>query len=83
MDVPKQVLATGVHGILLCHADTPDAIRAFVEAMRFPTNRQGVGDGRVRAPGRSQCRDRGVMIGPASQETAEMGRKFTKQQMRW
>ena len=31
-----QVLATGVHGILLCHADTPGAVRAFVEAVRFP-----------------------------------------------
>ena len=30
----QQVLATGVHGILLCHADTPGAVRAFVEAVR-------------------------------------------------
>ena len=39
-----QVLATGVHGILLCHADTPGAVRAFVEAVRFPANggRRGV-----------------------------------------
>src|SRR5437762_7334097 len=28
-----QVLATGVHGILLCHADDPGAVRAFVEAV--------------------------------------------------
>jgi 4-hydroxy-2-oxoheptanedioate aldolase len=27
-----QVLATGVHGILLCHADTPGAVRAFAAA---------------------------------------------------
>ena len=27
----QQVLATGVHGILLTHADTPGAVRAFVE----------------------------------------------------
>src|SRR4026209_667400 len=33
-----QVLATGVHGILLCHADTPGAVRAFVEAVRSPAN---------------------------------------------
>jgi 4-hydroxy-2-oxoheptanedioate aldolase len=39
----QQVLATGVHGILLCHADTPGAIRAFVEAVRFPLHQQGVG----------------------------------------
>jgi 4-hydroxy-2-oxoheptanedioate aldolase len=40
----QQVLATGVHGILLCHADTPGAVRAFVEAIRFPANggRRGV-----------------------------------------
>src|SRR6202790_3910090 len=34
----QQVLATGVHGILLCHADTPGAIQAFVESVRFPAN---------------------------------------------
>src|SRR5437773_3587412 len=39
-----QVLATGVHGILLCHADTPGAVRAFVEAVRPPASggRRGV-----------------------------------------
>src|SRR5262249_12966068 len=31
-----QVLATGVHGVLLTHADTPGAVRAFVEAIRLP-----------------------------------------------
>jgi 4-hydroxy-2-oxoheptanedioate aldolase len=40
-----QVLATGVHGILLCHADTPGAVRAFVEAVRFPTHKQAVDQG--------------------------------------
>ncbi len=40
----QQVLATGVHGVLLCHADTPGAVRAFVEAVRFPASggRRGV-----------------------------------------
>jgi len=40
----QQVLATGVHGILLCHADTPDAVKAFIEAVRFPAygGRRGV-----------------------------------------
>jgi 4-hydroxy-2-oxoheptanedioate aldolase len=39
-----QVLATGVHGVLLCHADEPGAVRAFVDAVRFPSNggRRGV-----------------------------------------
>ncbi|MBZ5611179.1 MAG: hypothetical protein LAP38_23195 [Acidobacteriia bacterium] len=41
----QQVLATGVHGVLLTHADTPGAVRAFVEAVRFPIHKQGVGHG--------------------------------------
>src|SRR5437867_4483447 len=40
-----QVLATGVHGVLLTHADTPGAVRAFVEAIRLPIHKQGVGQG--------------------------------------
>src|SRR3954453_15683543 len=32
----SQVLATGVHGILLTHADTPGAVKAFVEMSRLP-----------------------------------------------
>jgi len=40
-----QVLATGVHGVLLCHADSPAAVRAFVEAIRFPLHKQGVDKG--------------------------------------
>ena len=40
-----QVLATGVHGILLCHADSPAAVRAFVEAVRFPIHKEGVDQG--------------------------------------
>ena len=41
----KQVLATGIHGILLCHADSPGAVKAFVEAARFPNQRLAVGEG--------------------------------------
>src|SRR5450432_2551821 len=41
----QQVLAAGVHGILLTHADTPGAVRAFVEAVRLPMHMQGVGHG--------------------------------------
>jgi 4-hydroxy-2-oxoheptanedioate aldolase len=40
-----QVLATGIHGIMLTHADTPGAIRAFVEAVRLPIHRQGLDKG--------------------------------------
>ena len=32
----NQVLATGIHGILLCHAESPAAVKAFVEACRYP-----------------------------------------------
>ena len=39
----NQVLATGVMGIMLTHADDPGAVRAFVEAVRFPIHHQGVG----------------------------------------
>jgi 4-hydroxy-2-oxoheptanedioate aldolase len=41
----QQVLATGVHGVLLTHADSPGAVRAFVEAIRFPIHHQGVDAG--------------------------------------
>jgi 4-hydroxy-2-oxoheptanedioate aldolase len=41
----KQVLATGIHGILLCHAQSPAAVKVFVEAARFPTAKLGVGTG--------------------------------------
>ena len=39
----EQVLATGVHGILLCHATDAGAVRALVEAVRYPNREQGVG----------------------------------------
>lgn len=31
----SQVLACGVHGILLCHAESPAAVQAFVQATRY------------------------------------------------
>ena len=40
----KQVLARGVHGILLCHAETPAAVKVFVEACRYPFHTIGVAD---------------------------------------
>lgn len=40
----KQALAAGVHGLLLCHAETPAAVKAFVESARYPFQRAGVGD---------------------------------------
>ena len=41
----RMILARGVHGILLCQAETPDAVRAFVESCRYPINMTGVGRG--------------------------------------
>ena len=41
----KQVLARGVHGVLLCHAETPGAVKAFVESCRHPFSTPGVGEG--------------------------------------
>lgn len=41
----KQVLAAGVHGILLCHANIPEAVKAYVEHCRYPFPQHGVGDG--------------------------------------
>lgn len=46
----KQVLARGVTGINLCHAETPAAIKAFVEACRYPFHT--IGSGPVLAEGR-------------------------------
>ncbi len=49
----KQALARGVHGILLCHAEDPDGVRAFVESCRYPFRKpaEGHGDGRRGAGG--------------------------------
>lgn len=41
----RQILARGVHGILLCHAETPGAVQAFVECCRYPFQTLGVGEG--------------------------------------
>ncbi len=41
----RQILARGVHGLLLCQTETAEAVAAFVEACRYPLNRIGVGAG--------------------------------------
>jgi len=41
----RMILARGVHGIILCQAESPDAVRAFVESCRYPINTAGVGYG--------------------------------------
>jgi 4-hydroxy-2-oxoheptanedioate aldolase len=37
----RQILARGVHGILLCQAETADAVEEFVRACRFPHHKVG------------------------------------------
>ncbi len=39
----RQILARGVHGILLCQAESAAAVRAFVAGCRYPIHRHGVG----------------------------------------
>src|SRR5438128_4215913 len=41
----RQILARGVHGVLLCQAESADAVRAFVESCRYPMHKVGVGRG--------------------------------------
>jgi 2-keto-3-deoxy-L-rhamnonate aldolase RhmA len=38
----RQILGRGVHGVLLCQAETADAVRAFVESCRYPHHLDGV-----------------------------------------
>ena len=38
----RQILGRGVHGILLCQAESADAVRAFVESCRYPHHTDGV-----------------------------------------
>ncbi|MGH2457431.1 MAG: aldolase/citrate lyase family protein, partial [Chloroflexota bacterium] len=38
----RQILGRGVHGILLCQAESADAVRAFVESCRYPHHALGV-----------------------------------------
>jgi 4-hydroxy-2-oxoheptanedioate aldolase len=38
----RQILGRGVHGILLCQAESADAVRAFVESCRYPHQTAGL-----------------------------------------
>jgi 2-keto-3-deoxy-L-rhamnonate aldolase RhmA len=38
----RQILARGVHGVLLCQVESAEAARAFVEAARYPHHALGV-----------------------------------------
>jgi 4-hydroxy-2-oxoheptanedioate aldolase len=41
----RQILARGVHGILLCQAESADAVRIFVESVRYPHHAHGIDPG--------------------------------------
>ena len=45
--VIEQVLSAGVHGLMLCHARTPEAVRAFVAGARYPFDRPGLDDDEI------------------------------------
>jgi 4-hydroxy-2-oxoheptanedioate aldolase len=57
----RQALAVGVHGILLCHAESPAAVRAFVESTRYPFQKvgragpAGLAEGRRGSGGQAQA----------------------------
>lgn len=34
--IAKQLLARGVHGLILCHAESPEGVQALIEAIRYP-----------------------------------------------
>jgi 4-hydroxy-2-oxoheptanedioate aldolase len=42
--VIEQVLSSGVHGLMLCHARTPEAVRMFVATARYQFERAGLND---------------------------------------
>ena len=48
----RQILGRGVHGVLLCQAETAGAVRAFVEACRYPHHAAGVDRALPDAPAR-------------------------------
>lgn len=54
----RQILGRGVHGVLLCQAESADAVKAFVESCRYPHQLAGVDPSlpspveRMRGPGR-------------------------------
>jgi len=39
----QQALAAGIHGILLCNAESPEAVKAMIEASRYPFAPEAVG----------------------------------------
>ncbi len=67
----RQILGRGAHGILLCQAETADAVRAFVESCRYPHHTLGV-DPSIPTP---QARMAGA-IRPKDRGSDAAGRKL-------
>ena len=42
--VIEQVMSAGVHGLMLCHARNPEAVKMFVAAARYQFEREGLKD---------------------------------------
>ena len=60
----RQILARGVHGIVLCMVESADAARAFVESCRYPTSTIGIGRGlRVGRRGRGSEQEAAAVWG--------------------
>jgi 4-hydroxy-2-oxoheptanedioate aldolase len=57
----NHLLAAGVHGLLLCHAEAPEAVTAFVSTVRYPFNTRGAAE-----------RDEGRRGGGGQQSAAEI-----------
>lgn len=38
----RQILGRGVHGVLMCQAESAEAVRAFIESCRYPHHQAGV-----------------------------------------
>ena len=60
----RQILGRGVHGVLLCQAETAGAVRAFVESCRYPHHPQGV-DPALPSPLARMRGERGAARAPA------------------
>jgi len=69
----RQILGRGVHGILLCQAETVDAVRAFVEACRYPHHLQGVDPAIPSALGRMRGAPGGTRGGSAKDGRVLLG----------
>ncbi len=67
----RQILARGVHGILLCQAEDANAVRAFVASCRYPHRMRGV-DPAFPDP---LARMKGAALSAASGSYLDIGRR--------